>query len=139
MGLSYQVHTIRKGQVGQTLFQSKSVCNYRMISSDLSFKNALIKKRYIFHANSEFFVSTDTLNVRKLALPQLSTICSVVIFKRKLFCQPSKPWTQDRRNLNLHKAVRRSPGRLLNILYTFNVRPVFKDYIRCTYNANASL
>ena len=28
------------------------------------------------------------------------------------------------RKLNVHKRFRRRPGRLLNVLYTFNVRPV---------------
>ena len=29
-----------------------------------------------------------------------------------------------RRNLNVHKTFRRRPGRLLNVLCTFNLRPV---------------
>ena len=29
-----------------------------------------------------------------------------------------------RRKLNVHKRFRRRPGRLLNVLYTFNLRPV---------------
>ena len=28
------------------------------------------------------------------------------------------------RKLNVHKTFRRRPGRLLNVLYTFNLRPV---------------
>ena len=29
------------------------------------------------------------------------------------------------RKLNVHKTFRRRPGRFLNVLYTFNLRPVF--------------
>ena len=31
----------------------------------------------------------------------------------------------SRRKLNIHKTFRRRPGRLLNVLYTLNLRPVF--------------
>ena len=32
------------------------------------------------------------------------------------------------RKLNVHKTFRRRPGRLLNVLYTFNLRPVSTGY-----------
>ena len=36
-----------------------------------------------------------------------------------------RPYPVDtRRKLNVHKKFRRRPGRLLNVLYTFNLRPV---------------
>ena len=34
------------------------------------------------------------------------------------------------RKLNLHKTFRRRPGRLLNVLYTFSLRPVSTGYCR---------
>ena len=34
------------------------------------------------------------------------------------------PPVDTRRKLNVHKTFRRRPGRLLNVLCTFNVRPV---------------
>ena len=39
------------------------------------------------------------------------------------FCQKLNPIDTGRK-LNVHKTFRRSPGRLLNVLYTFNLRSV---------------
>ena len=35
------------------------------------------------------------------------------------------------RKLNVHKTFRRCPGRLLNVLYTFNLRPVSTGLMSC--------
>ena len=40
--------------------------------------------------------------------------------KKKKRNGPVDTW----RKLNVHKTFRRRPGRLLNVLYTFNLRPV---------------
>ena len=32
------------------------------------------------------------------------------------------------RNLNVHKTFRKHPGNLMNVLFTFNLRPVFRGY-----------
>ena len=40
------------------------------------------------------------------------------------------------RKLNVHKTFRRRPGSLLNVLCTFNLRPVFtgSQFIKCLIN-----
>ena len=39
---------------------------------------------------------------------------------------------ETRRKFNVHKTFRRSPGRLLNVLWTFNLRPVSNAYASVT-------
>ena len=36
--------------------------------------------------------------------------------------------------LNVHKTFRRRPGRLLNVLCTFNLRPVSRGYIKYIFH-----
>ena len=42
------------------------------------------------------------------------------------------------RKLNVHKTFRRRPGRLLNVLCTFNLRPVSKSIQLTSKRGNAS-
>ena len=46
-----------------------------------------------------------------------------------------KKITLDRRNLNAYMLLKRSPWRLLNVLYTFNLRPVYKGYKDLLFDA----
>ena len=51
------------------------------------------------------------------------TLYSIKIFPRQEMNKVTSP-VDTGRKLNVHKTFRRRPGRLLNVLCTFNLRPV---------------
>ena len=64
-------------------------------------------------------LTANVSKIKKSALPNIAFILSALSENEVFFV-----WIGFPRKLNVHKTFRRRPGRLLNALCTFNLRPV---------------
>ena len=66
------------------------------------------------------FILSSRIVDRSIEIPRLG----FVDFEASLSLNMREDPVDTRRKLNVHKTFRRRPGRLLNVLCTFNLRPV---------------